>query len=58
MEADKVNVTDRSRTLNARGPDGKLKRDNQYTSNFNNLTYKIGFPVCAFSGQGAPGGGT
>lgn len=46
-EADKVNVTDRSRTLNARAPDGNLKRDQQYTINFNHMTCKIGFPVCA-----------
>lgn len=46
-EAGKVNVTDRSRTLNARAPDGNLKRDQQYISNFNHMTCKIGFPVCA-----------
>lgn len=46
-EAHKVNVTDRSRTLNARVPDGNLKRNRQYTTNFNHLTCKIGFPVCA-----------
>lgn len=46
-EADKVNVTDRSRTLNARVLEGNRKRDQQYTSNFNHLTCKIGFPVCA-----------
>lgn len=45
-EADKVNVTDRSRTLNARVPDGNLKRNQQYTSNFNHMTCKMGF-VCA-----------
>lgn len=44
-EAHKVNVTDRSRTLSARVPDGNLKRDQQYTSNLNHLTCKIGFLV-------------
>lgn len=46
-EAHKVNMTDRSRALNARVPDGNLKHDQQYTSNFNHLTCKIGFPVLA-----------
>lgn len=53
MEADKVNVTDRSQTLNARVPNDNLKHKQQYTSNFINLTCKIWFPVSAFSGQGA-----
>lgn len=59
-EADKVNVTDRSRTLNARVPDGNFKRDQQYTSNCNHLTCKIGFPVCALVVEELPssGGGT
>lgn len=53
MEADKANVTDKSQTLNARVPNDNLKHEQQYTSNFINLTCKIWFPVSAFSGRGA-----
>lgn len=53
MAADKVNVTDKRQTLNARVPNNNLKRVQQHTSNFIHLTCKIGFPVSAFSGRGA-----
>lgn len=53
MEADKVNVTDKSQTLNARVPNDNLQHVQQYTSNFTQLTCKIWFPVSAFSGRGA-----
>lgn len=53
MAADKVNVTDKRQTLNARVPNNNLKRVQQHTSNFIHLTCKIWFPVSAFSGRGA-----
>lgn len=51
MEADKVNVTDTSPTLDAGVSNGNLKHQQQYTSNFTHLTCKIWLPVSAFSGQ-------
>lgn len=53
MEADKVNVKDKSQTLNARVPNDNLQHEQQYSSNFILLTCKIRFSVSAFSGGGA-----
>lgn len=50
LEADKVNVTDKSQTLNSKVLSDNLKHEQQYTTNFIHLTCKIWFPVPAFSG--------